>query len=483
MAEDVLHTSEAGPKVIRGGALRFGGYAAGVLLGAVASVFLLRHLGVVEFGHYVTVMSLIAIVSGVTDAGLTVVGSRELAIRPAGPQRERLVANILAVRLLLTPVGVLLAAVFAIAVGYDERLVYGTLLAGAGIVLVNAQASMTLPLPVELKNGRVTIAELVKQAVTVFGIVALSLAGATLLPFFAVQILVGVVVLAITPLLLGRRGLIRPRVDRHELGPLIRQALPIAAAFVLGILYFRVLVIMTSLLSSERETGLFATSFRILELLVGIPLLLAGVVLPVAAAAASTDPRRFLYVMQRVTEAALLGAAGLAVVVAIGAEPVIVILGGEEYRAAGPILSIQAFALIGIFVSQAFTVGLLAARLQKEIAIASALGLASIFAFGLVLIPLFDAAGAAAAGVAADALLAALTLIALRRTAAGRDLRFGFVPRVAAAALAASALALVPGVPALALAAMAALVFVGVAYLLGAVPREIGDAFTSQLPR
>lgn len=477
MAEDVLHTSEAGPKVIRGGVLRFGGYAAGILLGAVASVFLLRHLGVVEFGQYVTVMSLIAIVSGVTDAGLTTVGSRELAVRPRGPERERLVANILAVRLLLTPVGVLIAAAFAAVAGYGERMVWGTLLAGAGIVLVNAQASMTLPLPVELKNGRVTIAEVVKQAVTVLGIVALALAGASLLPFFAVQILVGVVVLAITPLLLGRRGLVRPRIDRSELWPLIRQATPVAAASVLGILYFRVLVIMTSLISSERETGLFATSFRILELLAGIPLLLAGVVLPVAAAAASTDEVRLAYVLQRVTEAALLGATVLAVGVAIGAEPVIVILGGEEYREAGPILSIQAFALIGIFLSQAFIVGLLATRLQREIAVTAALCLGSIFVFGLVLIPLWDAAGAAAAGVAADTLLAVITLVALRRTRAGRELRFGFVPRVVAAGLAAGAVALIPGVPALALAALAVVVFVVLAYALGAVPEEIGQAF------
>jgi O-antigen/teichoic acid export membrane protein len=483
MAEDVLHTSEAGPKVIRGGVLRFGGYAAGVLLGAVASIFLLRHLGVDEFGRYVTVMSLVAIVSGVTDAGLTVVGSRELAVRAAGPERDRLVANILAIRLLLTPVGVLLAAAFALVAGYDERLVWGTLLAGGGVILVNAQASMTLPLTVELKNGRVTIAELVKQFVTLAGIVVLSVAGATLLPFFAVQILVGIVVLAITPLLLGRRGLVRPRLDRAELGPLVRQAMPVAAAFVLGILYFRLLVIMTSLLSSERETGLFATSFRILELLAGIPLLLAGVVLPVAAAAAATDQTRLAYVMQRVTEAALLGAAGLSVAVAIGAEPVIVLLGGEQYRGAGPILSIQAFALIGIFLSQAFTVGLLATRLQKEIAVASALGLVSIFVFGLVLIPPFDSAGAAAAGVAADLLLAVFTLVALRRSSAGRALDFRFVPKVLVAGLAAGAVAFIPAVPSLALAVLAALVYAGVAYALGAVPTEIAHAFTSRVGR
>jgi len=474
---DVLHTPEAGPKVIRGGALRFMGYAAGVLLGAAASIFLLRHLGVTDFGRYVTVMSLIAIVAGVTDAGLTVVGSRELAVRPAGEQRDRLVANILALRLVLTPVGVLLAVGFAIVAGYSDEMVLGTLLAGAGVVLVTAQGTMMLPLSVELKNGRITVAEVVKQFVTLLGIAALAIAGAELLPFFVVQILVGVVVIAITPLLLGRSGLFRPRLDRDEISPLIRLALPLAAAFVLSQLYFRVLVILVSLMSSERETGLFATSFRILELLVGIPLLLAGVVLPVAAAAAATDPKRLAYVLQRISEAALVGAAGLAIVVAIAAEPLIVILGGEQYRGAGPILAIQAFALVGIFVSQAFTVGLLATRHQREIAITTALGLVSIFVLGLALIPAFDSTGAAVAAVAADLLLAVLTYIALRRAGPGRTLRFGFVPRVAVASLAAGVIAFVPGVPQLALAAIAAAVYAVVAYAVGAVPREVLDAF------
>jgi O-antigen/teichoic acid export membrane protein len=479
---DVLHTPEAGPKVIRGGAMRFAGYAVGVLLGAAASVFLLRHLGVEEFGRYVTVMSLIAIVSGVTDAGLTVVGSRELAVRPAGEERDRLVANILALRLFLTPAGVLAAAGFAIAAGYSDEMVWGTLLAGAGIVLVNAQASLLLPLGVELKNGRVTVAEIVKQFVTFVGIAALAMAGASLLPFFAVQILVGVVVIAITPVLLGRRGLFRPRVDRAELGPLIRHALPIAAAFVLAHLYFRVLVILISLMSSEHETGLFATSFRILELLAGIPLMLAGVVLPVAAAAAATDLKRLTYVLQRVTEAAFVGAAGLAIVVAIAAEPLIVILGGEQYRGAGPILAIQTFALVGIFLSQAFTIGLLATRHQREIAITTALGLVSIFALGLALIPPLDSTGGAIAAVVADLLLAVFTFVALRHAGPGKTLRFGFVPRVAVAALAAGAIAFVPGVPELALAAVAAIVYAVVAYAVGAVPREVLDAFRRAAP-
>ena len=70
LADDVLRSPEAGALVIRGGAVRTLGYGVGVGLTAVASILLLRHLGVADFGRFMTVTSLIAIVGGVTEAGL-----------------------------------------------------------------------------------------------------------------------------------------------------------------------------------------------------------------------------------------------------------------------------------------------------------------------------------------------------------------------------------------------------------------------------
>ena len=82
-------------------------------LGIPTSVLLLRHLGVDGFAHYATVVALLGIVSGITDAGLTAVGSRELALREPGAERERLLRTILGLRLVVTPIGVALAVAFA----------------------------------------------------------------------------------------------------------------------------------------------------------------------------------------------------------------------------------------------------------------------------------------------------------------------------------------------------------------------------------
>ena len=79
--EDVLSGDDVAGHVVRGGALRAAGFVVANVLTALASILLLRHLGVAGFGEFGTVMALVAIVQGVSDAGLTATGSREIAVR------------------------------------------------------------------------------------------------------------------------------------------------------------------------------------------------------------------------------------------------------------------------------------------------------------------------------------------------------------------------------------------------------------------
>ena len=51
--------------------MRVGGYIVGSLVSVVSAALLFRHLGKVDTGHYVTAVSLVAIVGAVSDLGLT----------------------------------------------------------------------------------------------------------------------------------------------------------------------------------------------------------------------------------------------------------------------------------------------------------------------------------------------------------------------------------------------------------------------------
>ena len=476
MSEDVLAGRDVGTRVVRGGALRVAAFGGGNLLMAVASLFLLRYLGPVDFGRYGTVMALVAIVAGITDAGLTITGTRELSVRSAGAQRRELLGTIIAMRFVLSVVGVALAVGFAVVVGYDSAMVLGTLVAGAGTLLVALQGSLALPLGVELRNGALAALEVVRQAILALGVVVLVVVGAGLVEFLALQIPAGLGALVLVCVLVGRSGMTMPRFDGAAWRELAVRALPVAIASVLGVLYFRILVLMSSNLTSELQNGYFVTSARILELMAALPVLLTGVALPVASVAAKQDRERLRYVLQRMTEVAALLGVFTAVMLVFLAEPVIVLLGGEEYRPAAPVLRIQGLAMITIFLIQAWVVALVALEAQRLMAWATLSGVIAVLLCGAILIPLADARGAAAATALADALLAVAMLIALRRAGPGREIRWGFGLRVLLAAAIALTPVLIGGLPDVAAGALAAALYTAAAFALRIVPSEIIDA-------
>ena len=425
---DVLRTGEAGGRVIRGGALRGAGYAAGILLGAGTSVLLLRHLGVEDFGRYGVVVALIGIVSAVTDAGLTAVGSRELAILPPS-QRPALMRNLVGLRIALTLAGIAVAVAFAAVAGYPGVVVAGTAVAGVGILLLNTQSTLMMPLSVELRLGAITSLETLRHALTLVGVALLVLGGASLLPFFGVQVAVGRDRAAPHAAVRRRRGGHEAH-DRAGEGPaLLRESLPIAVALAMNVVYLRLLVVLVSMQTDERETGLFATSFRIFEILLGIPTLVLAVALPLLAVAGAEDRERLRYALQRMTETAVAASLLLVLVTFVLAEPAILLLGDEQYRDAAPILRVQAFALLGVFVGQVFTLGLVSLRRQRDVAIANGIALAVVIVLGIVLVRAYAGIGGAVAAVATEALLALLLLWFLARAGDGVVPRLGFLWR------------------------------------------------------
>jgi O-antigen/teichoic acid export membrane protein len=474
--EDVLVTGEAGGMVIRGSAWRGIAGLGGSLVGIVTAALLLHHLGVAESGRYVTVISLLAIPVVVGDLGLNVSASRWLALRRPD-ERGSLIANIVGQRLLIMPATLLLVVAFAAAVGYPTRMVLGTVLAGLGFFIAAVANAYLLRLTVELRNAGLALVDFLRQALTLVGVAFLVVLGAKLTPFFAVQIMVGLAILALVPLLAGRGSFVPARFDRSEQRVLMRSALPLAAALTFGQVYFRLVIVLMSLISTPRQTGYYGASLRAIEAPINISILIAGVALPLLAAAARDDPVRFRYAIEGLNQGAVI-AGVLVVLVAIrAAEPVMVLIGGEEFRPAGDVLRIQVGVLPFNALYQIWAVSLLALGRQRELIFTNVLALAGVGAFAALLVPAYGAEGGAAASVLGDALLAALIYWRLHLAAGRVTAPPGFLLKVAAAAAASAATLAIPDLPDLVAAVLAGVVFIGVGQLIGMIPDEVHEAF------
>ncbi|MFL5915904.1 MAG: polysaccharide biosynthesis C-terminal domain-containing protein [Gaiellaceae bacterium] len=475
---DALGAPDVGLKVIRGAGVRAGGYGLGMLLTAVASVLLLRHLGVVNFGRYATVTSLVAITGGLTEAGLTAVAGRDLTLRPRGEKRQRLLENLLGLRLVLTAVGVAAAIAFAAAASYGRVLVLGTALAGIGAILSAYQMTAALPLSIDLRIGRLTISELVKQAAMLVAFAIFVAVGAGLLPFFGAAIAVALVGIAVTPSLVGSEFTWRPTFDRAEWRTLIRETLPLSASVVFGVFYFRVLIVIMSLLASAVATGLYATSFRVVDILYGAVGLIATTALPVLTVAAA-DQGRLRYIFQRMTEGAVLGACLLVLLVAVLAKPVLGLLGGAQYRAAAPVLRIQLIAVIPVFVTYVWQLTLVSIRRQSLMVVSNGLALVVGLASAFALIPPYGAKGAAIAAVAAEGACTLCLVVVLRGEPDAPLPNFRFLWKPAIASAVGVGIGFSPWLPVAAAAAAAAVAYLGVLVLTKAVPNEVRDAVLS----
>lgn len=465
-----------GRRAARGALLRVSSFGVGGLIGLITAPLLIGALGVAGYGRYATIVTLLALTAGLTEAGLGPVGVREFTAL-AGADRERFMRNLLGLRLALTSAGGVIAALFAAAVGYAPEQTWGAAVGAIGLVLHTSWATLSTPLHAHLRLGRQVATELVNHLLGLALVVGLVLGGAGLVPFLAVPVPTGLVAVLLTARLVRGDVPPWPAFELRHWGTVLRQTLPVGAAVAAQTLYFRCVLITVSLTASQLETGYFATADRIVEILIAVPVLVVGTAFPLLTRAAQDDAARLARAVRQLYGTAFALGGGLALVTAVGAPVAMDLLGGRETRPAVPVLRIEALTLLMAFVTAAPGFALLALRRHRALVLANLGALTFTLGLALWLVPPHGARGGAIAVTAGETAIAAICSVVLLRDlpAARPDPRHAL--RVVCALCLAGAVTLVPG-----LSDEACLVAVTAAYVLllavlRAGPPGLRDAF------
>jgi O-antigen/teichoic acid export membrane protein len=399
-------------------------------------------------------------------------GTREFAVTEGG-KRDRLMRDLLGLRLALTFGGSLFALTFALAAGYRPALLVGTVLACLGLLATVTQTMFAVPLAATLQLGWMTALDFARQALTVVLIVALVVAGAPVLPFLAIALPVNVLLTLLT--IQRVRGQMPFVPSLHPRGwlRLVRSTVAFAMAMAVGTVYVYTAQILTSIVASEYQNGLFAVSFRVFIVLVFIPGLLVGSAFPLLARAARDDRERLAYALERLFEVSVILGAGAALGLVLGAGAIIAVVGGPSYAAAASALQIQGLALAVSFTLATWGFALLSLREHRGLIVTNSLALAASCALTLGLASTYGARGAAAATLAGELTLAFGYLVCLVRSAPELRPKPGIVGKVALAAAPAALVGGLSGLPS-ALAAPVALAIYSLGLLLvRAVPDEV----------
>jgi O-antigen/teichoic acid export membrane protein len=467
-----------GNLLIRGGLVRVLAYAAMVVFSVVWTVVLARKLGVARFGVYTSAMSIATVVATLSDGGMGNFASREYAALH-GASRARLMRDIFGLRVTSGAIGTILAGCFALAAGYHSSLLLGVVLATAAVVPLVAAHTMCLPWTNQLRLGLISGLELLRQAIWGCLLIALALAGAGLLSLLASLLVANLVMAIVTRRI--TRGLDMPRLAIHPRAwpPLMRGAAAFSAATAVGTVYLYTTQIVTSLVASAHQTGLFSVSFRVYVVTAMVPTLVASSALPVLSRAARDDHERLAYALKRLIELSFAAGIGLALTMAAAAGFVVLLLGGAKFHQATGVLEIQALAMIATFATGPCSFGLLAEGRYKGLLLANGVALVVTAVATIVLAGQFGARGAAIATICGEVTAAVLMYGALLRSRPESRPDVGVMLRLLLATACSAPLAFVSAISSLPRAAIVGCLYLALVIALRALPPEILQA----LPR
>ena len=479
---ELLDSREAGGKVIRGGALRVVTYVLGLLVGLISAPLLIRHLSVAEYGVFATVNSIVFVAGGLTEGGLGSVALREFT-QSGTAGRLALLRNLLGLRLAMSAAGALLALAFTLVAGYPAIYTAGVAICAAGLMVGAAQNAWATALQAELRLGWLSVIDIARQLATTVAIVLLVVAGAALEPFFAVYTIGLVVMLAATLVPAGRWRRLRPEFDRARWGELLRQTALFAIATAVGVIYFQVAIVSTSLLADAEEAGLYGAAFRVLELANGVPWLLVTAAFPVIARAAATDAARLRHALQKLFDVALLAGGLFTVAVVVGAPVATAFLGGDKLDPAIDVLRVLGLALPFRFLVATWSFALLSVHADRGLLAANGLALTVAVVLSLALIPPLGAMGAAYVTTVLEAVLTAALAVALVRARPDLRPQVAGLPRFLACLAVALAAGLVVPLPAVPATLLAMALYTAAMAATGGIPGEVREAVRERFGR
>ncbi|MFB9733950.1 oligosaccharide flippase family protein [Streptomyces thermocoprophilus] len=421
----------------------------------VLTVGAARMLGVVDFGAFSYALAIGTLAAVVPQWGYDITVIQRASARP--DRLRSLLAGLLAMRTLL------IVLVFAVIAGLwgrtslsgDQGTAAGLLIVAA--VLMDTYTEAYRAAAAALQRQRVlAVIHLVQRLLTA-ALALLALFGGTGLTGLAVAFCAGTVVGPLLAALLMRRTGFAPdwrAVSRARLVELNRGTWVIGVASLVLMVLFRVDTLMIAWFAGDREVGIYAAVYRLLETTLFVSFVTARTVFPLMAA--DPDPARVRRFTEQGVSMMAVVFAPYAVVLWCRGHTVLDILYGGAFAADGTaMLAWLAPAPLLYGVSYLASYAVVAAGPTMRALWSSVLALALNLGLNCVLIPDWGDVAAAFTTSLSYAVYAAALLVLGRRRAGRPRLLRASLPALAASAVACGPLlAPWPFVPALVTAAL-----------------------------
>jgi O-antigen/teichoic acid export membrane protein len=393
--------------------------------GAIYAILVARYLGANGLGILNLGLALTAVFGVLATFGLTMLTTREVAKDRS--LASKYVANLIPMQVLLGLATIGLIVVLVNAVGYSQQTIYVVYILSVGII-VSSLSSLLLAVFQAFEQLEFQSAALVITSVV-------PLCGVVI----AIQLHLNVVAFALLSLLAGGTGSVvglvyvyatcvrrffvpRLEADFSFWKGILTEAWPMAATGVGVIIFFRIDVVMISVIHGTTAVGFYSVAYTLSEASLVVPTVFITSLFPVLSRLLRDSKHSFRDVCAQAIKYMIYLALPMAFFVTLWAKPIVSLLYGARFDPSVVALQILIWFAALMYVSAILGTALVAANLQKlglKITIFSAV---LNICLNVILIPKYSYFGASFATVGAAAAGLPIQLFFLGR----HDFALGF---------------------------------------------------------
>ena len=373
------------------------------LISLIVIIYLARYLGTAGFGKYSFVFAYLSFFGVITDLGLQIILVRDMSRDPS--TAPKLIGNAYIIRSILTVFAITLSMIIISLTPYPPDIKTYVYLATFTLLFMSFSDFYATIFQANLRMDCNIIAKLVFKVLSASLIFWIVFTNGTLM-----QVLIALVFSEIVKMLINyllSRKFVRPQfeIDFGLWKYLFKEALPFAFTSVITTIYYRIDVIMLSLMMGDTTVGLYSAAQKLCEPLLLIPTALMSSMFPIMSKAFISSKERLIKSYELSIKYLLIITLPIAIGTTIIADKIIFLIYGVEFAGSASALQILIWALV--FASTSSVLTHLLASIEKQKLYIICTGLCAIvnMALNFILIPILSYNGAAIATVATNVAL------------------------------------------------------------------------------
>ena len=407
------------------------------VLGLITLGIMARYLGQTGFGEYTTIMTFLSFFAVVADLGLTLVTTQMLSAPSA--DENRILSNLFGLRLVTAAIFLGLAPLAVWFMPYDATIKWGVVLSLWSFFFVALNQVLVGLFQKKLRLDKVSIAEVAGRLALLAGVIMTAYYRLPLYGMLAATVAGSAVSFCFHYFFAKKFARFRLAFDFSLWREIFKKSWPIGVTIVFNLIYLRADTLILSLTRSQAEVGIYGATYKVIDVLITLPFIFAGIVLPILTQSWLTDRERFKRIMQKSFDLMMIFTLPLVVGAQFVSSRLMVLVAGVDFAASGDVLRILILAAGIIFLGTIFSHAIIAVDQQKKIIKAYVFTALTALAGYLIFIPRFSYFGAAWVTIYSELSIAiAAFWLVNRQTSFRPDLRVGLKAGLAALVMAAA---------------------------------------------